>query len=75
VEAGEKLAAYETRNYAVERCEIVFTDGKEPSVADGNVFMFAGDPSELSEGVFDLNTWLRRMGRSPADNIVGNSKQ
>jgi hypothetical protein len=75
VEDGQKLAAYETRNYAVEHCEIVFTDGKEPSVAAGSVFTFAGDPRELSEGSFDLGTWLRRMGRSPADIIVGNEEK
>ncbi|KKZ67139.1 hypothetical protein EMCG_07161 [[Emmonsia] crescens] len=66
VEDGEKLAAYETRNYAVKPCFVTYTDGKEPATAFGHTFAFAGDPRELDEGEFDLKIWLRRMGRAEA---------
>jgi hypothetical protein len=66
VEDGEKLAAYETRNYGVKPCFITYTDGKEPATAFGNTFTFAGHPRELNEGEFDLKLWLKRMGRGEA---------
>ncbi|KAL1875522.1 hypothetical protein Plec18167_005458 [Paecilomyces lecythidis] len=66
VEDGEKLAAYETRNYRPETCWINYMDGEEPSREIGSTFKFVGDRQELSEGRFDLKVWLRRMGRAAA---------
>lgn len=63
VEYGEKLAAYETRNYQPQECWITYTDGREPLEESGWVFVFVGDKRDLSEGSFDLEVWLRRMGR------------
>lgn len=65
-EDGDKLAAYETRNYKAHPVSIKYLDGKEPEREDGTAFLFAGDPEELSEGDFDLKVWLRRMGRGEA---------
>lgn len=75
VEDGEKLAAYETRYYETQPCPIKYTDNKEPATEDGNVFMFAGDPRELSEGGFDLKVWLRRMGRGEAVDAMEAAKK
>ncbi|BDD54406.1 hypothetical protein MPDQ_001321 [Monascus purpureus] len=66
VEDGEKLAAYETRNYRTERCWINYMDEEEPSREIGSTFKFVGDPSDLSEGQFDLKVWLKHMGRTAA---------
>lgn len=66
VEDGEKLAAYETRNYRIERCWINYLDKKEPSREIGSTFKFVGDRGDLSEGQFDLKVWLKRMGRTAA---------
>lgn len=63
VEEGKRLAEYETANYRTMPCRIRFRDGKEPDSQNGYVFLFAGDLRELSEGTFDLQVWLRRMGR------------
>lgn len=66
VDHGEKLAAYETNNYRTHPCRIHYTDGLEPKNEDGHAFVFQGNPKDLSEGVFDLRTWLKRMGRHAA---------
>lgn len=63
VEEGKRLAEYETANYRAAPCQIRFRDSKQPETANGHVFVFAGDRRELSEGTFDLQVWLRRMGR------------
>ncbi|OJJ44872.1 hypothetical protein ASPZODRAFT_134274 [Penicilliopsis zonata CBS 506.65] len=63
VKAGEKLAAYETNNYTFKACLIEYTDGQKPADDLGHAFLFAGNPHDLTEGTFDLKTWLRRMGR------------
>ncbi|KAA8652760.1 hypothetical protein EYZ11_013372 [Aspergillus tanneri] len=65
-EDGEKLAAYETRNYCTESCLIRYSDNKGPSQDLGYTFKFAGNPNDLSEGTFDLRTWLKMMGRQTA---------
>lgn len=64
VKDGKTLAEYETRNYEIRPCTILFTDGETPTEAQGYVFMFAGDRDNLKEGIFDLNMWLKRVGRA-----------
>ncbi|KAJ5565761.1 hypothetical protein N7535_007399 [Penicillium sp. DV-2018c] len=66
VEHGERLAAYETKNYQADPCRIRYTDGKEPADDVGYTFKFKGDQNELSDGTFDLRVWLERMGRVAA---------
>ncbi|PLB54856.1 hypothetical protein P170DRAFT_432429 [Aspergillus steynii IBT 23096] len=66
VEDGERLAAYETRNYRAESCVVRYADNQGPSQDFGYAFKFVGDPRELTEGNFELRTWLRRMGRQKA---------
>lgn len=63
---AEKLAAYETGNYATVSCDIVFQDGREPGRQNGSAFVFDGDSGDLGEGRFDLGVWLRRVGRLAA---------
>lgn len=63
VQEGKRLAEYETANYRTTPCQIRSRDGKQPDIENGHVFVFAGDRRELSEGTFDLQVWLRRMGR------------
>ncbi|KAL6915145.1 hypothetical protein ACHAPO_010320 [Fusarium lateritium] len=60
---AKRLAEYETNSYKTEPCLIQYMDGKEPSEDYGYVFMFVGNPGDLSDGEFDLEQWLRRMGR------------
>ncbi|KIA75901.1 hypothetical protein HK57_00306 [Aspergillus ustus] len=66
-EHAERLAEYETDNYQAQPCRIDYTDGNEPVENYGYVFKFAGDVRDLSEGTFDLATWLRRMKRDVED--------
>lgn len=66
VEHGERLAAYETKNYQADPCRIHYTDGKEPSDDVRYTFKFKGHQKDLSEGTFDLGVWLERMGRLAA---------
>lgn len=51
----DRLAAYETEQYAEHMCEISF-EGREETVT-GKTFVWAGDPSELREGKFNLKDW------------------
>ncbi|KAH8431696.1 uncharacterized protein LDX57_009350 [Aspergillus melleus] len=62
-EDGKKLAAYETSSYSTESCLIRYTDKQEPSQDLGHTFKFIGNPRDLSEGTFDLRSWLKMMGR------------
>ncbi|OQE22743.1 hypothetical protein PENFLA_c012G10228 [Penicillium flavigenum] len=66
VEHGERLAAYETKNYQARPCRIHYTDGKEPADEVGYTFKFEGSKKDLSDGIFDLRIWLKRMGRLAA---------
>jgi hypothetical protein len=66
-EHGERLASYETDNYRADPCRINYTDGKEPVDDFGFVFKFVGNVRDLSDGTFDLGTWLRRMKRVAED--------
>ncbi|KAK2766973.1 hypothetical protein FQN54_006290 [Arachnomyces sp. PD_36] len=63
-EDAQKLARYETSNYRPQPCSISYTDGKEPATDEGHAFIFVGNPRSLSEGDFDLDVWLKRMGRA-----------
>ncbi|RAH63895.1 gamma-glutamylcyclotransferase family protein, partial [Aspergillus aculeatinus CBS 121060] len=62
-EDGERLAVYETENYRAERCRIRIVDGEGSQEVLGYTFKFVGVAEDLSEGSFDLEVWLRRMGR------------
>lgn len=63
MEHGQRLAEYETSNYRADPCHIFYSDGREPAEEDGYTFKFVGDRDQLSEGRFDLQTWLKRIGR------------
>ncbi|EAW14348.1 gamma-glutamylcyclotransferase family protein [Aspergillus clavatus NRRL 1] len=63
VKDGEKLAAYETNHYQTKACLIEYMDSQEPVDDLGHTFMFVGDSRDLTEGTFNLQTWLERMGR------------
>lgn len=69
IEHGVKLAIYETNNYRASPCRIHYTDGKEPTNGFGYTFIFQGSKKDLSEGVFDLRIWLKRMGRLGGHNV------
>ena len=61
---GGRLAEYETKAYHAAPCRIQYTDGGEPSEANGWTFKYAGNPMDVNDGAFDLNVWLQRMGRA-----------
>ncbi|KAL4746651.1 hypothetical protein BDW72DRAFT_210251 [Aspergillus terricola var. indicus] len=69
VQHAERLAEYETGNYRPGACQIVYSDDPTDELKDkaveeqGYVFQFVGDMNDLSEGVFDLGTWLKLIGR------------
>lgn len=63
VDHAKRLAIYETRNYETKPCLIIYTDGLEPMETYGNVFTYAGRGSDLVDGKFNLDVWLRRVGR------------
>ncbi|KAJ4256815.1 hypothetical protein NW762_008911 [Fusarium torreyae] len=63
---AKRLAEYETDSYEAKPCLIQYTDGKEPVEDFGHVFMFVGNPRDIQDGEFDLEKWLKRMGRQPA---------
>ncbi|KAL2214425.1 hypothetical protein CC79DRAFT_1300421 [Sarocladium strictum] len=63
---AKRLAEYETSSYRAEPCLIQYTDGKEPADDYGHVFMFIGNQRDLKDGEFNLEVWLKRMGREPA---------
>ncbi|OJJ46143.1 hypothetical protein ASPZODRAFT_2065001 [Penicilliopsis zonata CBS 506.65] len=44
-------------------CRINYTDKNEPVDDFGHVFRFVGNVRDLSDGTFDLGTWLKRMKR------------
>ncbi|KAJ5548267.1 hypothetical protein N7513_005501 [Penicillium frequentans] len=69
IEHGVKLAIYETNNYRASPCRIHYTDGKEPTDGFGYTFISQGNKEDLSEGVFDLRIWLKRMGRLGEHNV------
>lgn len=60
---GGRLAEYETKAYRAAPCMIQFTDAQEPPEVDGWTFEYAGNPMDISDGEFDLDVWLQRMGR------------
>jgi hypothetical protein len=69
-EHGERLASYETDNNRADPCRINYidgNDGNEPEDGFGHVFKFVGNVKDLSDGIFDLRTWLRRVKRVAED--------
>lgn len=66
-EHGERLASYETDNYRANPCRIKYIDGNEPVDDFGHVFKFVGNVRDLSDGTFDLGTWLKRVKRVAED--------
>ncbi|KKK26142.1 hypothetical protein ARAM_005993 [Aspergillus rambellii] len=67
IEYGERLASYETDNYQANPCHINYTDRNKPVDHFGYVFKFVGNVRDLSDGTFDLGTWLRRVKRVAKD--------
>lgn len=66
-EHGERLASYETDNYRANPCRINYIEGNEPVDDFGHVFKFVGNVRDLSDGTFDLGTWLKRVKRVAED--------
>lgn len=66
-EHGERLASYETDHYRPDPCRINYTDGKERVNGFCHVFKFVGNIRDLSDGTFDLASWLRSMKKVPED--------
>ncbi|GAB1206395.1 hypothetical protein APSETT445_005080 [Aspergillus pseudonomiae] len=66
-EHAERLASYETDNYRADPCRIDYTNGNEPIEDLGYCFKFVGNVRDLSDGSFDLGTWLRRVKRVVED--------
>lgn len=62
-EDAKKLAGYETGNYRPQSCSVSYMDGSEPATDEGYLFVFVGDRRRLTEGKFDLDVWLKRVGR------------
>lgn len=74
---ANRLIEHETRSYSVKPVTIFFTDpnGLDVVINDhnsseveseyGRTFMFTAHESELSDDKFDLDVWLKRMGRTP----------
>jgi len=69
VEEAYKLAYYETNAYALEPCNIHFTDGgadgeeEDDDPTGGKTFLYAGDARALKEGRFDCALWEIQMGK------------
>ena len=63
--AAKKLVSYETKNYRPEPCNIRFREGDEQHLVDGYTFKSCGNAKDLSDGLFHLDVWLKRMGRRP----------
>ncbi|RMZ75888.1 hypothetical protein DV738_g5226, partial [Chaetothyriales sp. CBS 135597] len=63
---ADRLAEYETKAYRCAPCLIRFV-GEDGSDIDkqvkGSVFKYAGNLDDLADGQFDLDHWLRLMGR------------
>lgn len=74
VEGGEKLAAYETTSNRAEPCLIKYTDHHGPPEELGYTFKFIGESSDLTEGTFNLRTWLKRTGRQSLADKLGEKK-
>ena len=62
---AERLAEYETNTYWPAPCLINVMDGEHSKKIRGTTFKYIGNPMDISDGTFDLNTWLRRMNRQP----------
>jgi hypothetical protein len=60
---AKRLAEYETNSYKAKPSLIQYTDGKEPAEDFGYVFMFVDNPRDIQDGEFDLERWLKRIGR------------
>lgn len=58
-----RLAEYETKAYMAVPCQINLVGRDEPAKVFGTTFRYVGPDIDLSEGEFDLKTWLRHMGR------------
>ncbi|MCJ1313073.1 hypothetical protein MMC25_006750 [Agyrium rufum] len=66
MQVGERLAEYETGNYLAKPCLITYVNDGVTTFFDGYTFVFVGNPRDLSEGSFDLQLWLKRIGRGKA---------
>jgi gamma-glutamylcyclotransferase (GGCT)/AIG2-like uncharacterized protein YtfP len=63
-EDAEKLARYETNSYDIASCTIRVQEADSSSrLQDGYLFVYCGNPGDLQEGDFDLDTWRRLVGR------------
>lgn len=65
--AADRPAEYETNSYRAVPCLIQYTDQDEPQTDHSFTFLFCGNPKDLRDGTFNLETWLKLMGRQPLD--------
>ncbi|RMD40244.1 hypothetical protein DV735_g4887, partial [Chaetothyriales sp. CBS 134920] len=63
---AHRLAEYETKAYRSASCLIRFIgeDGSDLEEVEGSTFKYNGDSDDLHDGCFDLDVWLRQMGRT-----------
>jgi hypothetical protein len=62
-EDAEKLARYETNSYDIKPCSIQITEPDSSSrLVGGCLFVYCGNPADLQDGDFDLDTWRRQVG-------------
>jgi hypothetical protein len=63
VEDADKLARYETNSYDIKPCTIRMDEpGSSSRLIEGYLFVYCGNPADLQDGHFDLNTWRRLVG-------------
>lgn len=63
-EDAEKLAIYETNSYDIASCTIRIQEADGSSrVEEGYLFVYCGNPADLQDGDFDLDTWRGLVGR------------
>ncbi|EZF29936.1 hypothetical protein TMEN_2888 [Trichophyton mentagrophytes] len=63
VEHAHALANYETKNYTTGTTTAYYSDGQQPETDQVTIYVFAGNRSDLSEGDFNLQRWMKMMGR------------
>lgn len=62
---AERLGEYETRAYRPAPCVIYFTDIDDEDANEcGYSFKYCGNKMDLSDGKFDLEDWLKSIGRT-----------
>ncbi|KAF1349794.1 hypothetical protein BDV97DRAFT_175495 [Delphinella strobiligena] len=74
VNYAKRLMEYETNSYSIKAAQIFYTDSLSPKDELGWTFKFTGRKTELSDEKFDLDVWLKRMGRAPRDSSASGTR-